>query len=54
MDGAELLRSRKIMPRDAIYSLYHISPPFVNIVCKLCGEKPWVTVEVDDDDDDDG
>ena len=43
MDGAKLLRSRKIMPQHhVIYSLYHISPPFVNIISILCGEKPTV------------
>ena len=42
MDGAKLLRSKKIMPRDAIYALYDISPPFVNIVSILGGEKPKV------------
>jgi hypothetical protein len=40
MDGAKLLRSRKIMPRHLIYALYHISPPFENIVSILEGEKP--------------
>ena len=43
MDGAKLLRSKKIMPpRDVIYALYNISPPFENIVCKLRGQKPKV------------
>jgi hypothetical protein len=42
MDGAKLLRSRKIVPRHVVYALYHISPPFVNVVSILGGEKPQV------------
>ena len=43
MDGAKLLRSKKIMPpRDVLYELNNISPPFEKVVWKLRGKRPKV------------
>ena len=43
MDGAKLLRRKKIMPpRDVLYRLNDISPPFEKIVRQLRGKRPKV------------